>query len=1047
MGEGAPGAESLADVFGGPRADGAVAPHASDARNPYKGLRSFAEPDAGDFFGRTELIERLVARCNETGPGARFLAVVGPSGSGKSSVVRAGLVPAIRSGALSRADGFVVAEMFPGDRPMEELEAAILRVAAHPMPNLRDRLEAGSRGLLESAGDALPIDTEGLLVVDQFEELFTLTRDERERELFLESLRVVAADPASRLRVVVTLRADFYDRPLVYPRFGELLGSRTEAVPPLAPDELEQAIRRPAERVGVRPDPGLVAEMIADVAHQPGALPLLQYALTELFERRDGDRLGLEAYTAIGGVSGALSVRAERLHEASGPDGRRAIRQVMLRLVTLGEGRQDTRRRVARSELDALEVEPGVIEGVFEAFGRHRLFTFDREPATREPTIEIAHEALLGSWSRLRGWIDDAREDLRFERQVSGASAEWRASDRDPSFLLRGARLDQAETWRERTDLAIGAAERAYLKASVEHRGREQAQEAERLERESRFEQRSRSRLRTLVAVLSAAALIASGLTVVALSQSARAEREARMATARGLASAAVASLDEDPELTILLALEALGATAQDGVVLPEAEEALHRGVDADRLVSTVHHPSTANVAWSSDGRFFVTGGTTSGREDGNDAIVWDAVTGEVLRTLSGHTVDVWSVAIAPDGSRLVTTGADARAIVWDTRTGEQLLDLGIDEGTFGASFSPDGERLVVGSIGGQVRILDTRSGEELESLRGGPFCEPMFSPDGARVAAAACSQETGADGAVWNSTTGRRTLPLAFRDPHGVYGVVFSPDGTRLAIRDGGLVHVIDSVTREELVTLAGHAGGVLGVAFSRDGSRLATGGTDGTARIWNASSGAQLLQLEGHEGTVALVDFSPDGTRLLTGGSDGTARVWDVTPLGPSERWSAVATEGGVARADFSPDGSRLFTASERGGWMWASTTGERLHSLLVAYLDVAIASDGTTAASSTQGAFLLDPRSGAVIRTFDVSGWVPSVAVSPDGSLVAAGLGTGEVVDLGLRDGPDRQEARRPIGARSGSPWARVQRRRQFDRHDEPRRSGPRVAGGFG
>jgi hypothetical protein len=260
---------------------------------PYKGLRAFTEADARDFFGRTALIQSLVARLRGDGAESRFLTVVGPSGGGKSSVVRAGLMPEIRRGALGDPQASFIAEMFPGVHPIEELEAALRRIAVRPVSGLLDRLDAGSRGLLEAVDLVAPSAADVVLVVDQFEEVLTLTSDERERELFLESLRVATADPDSRLRVVLTLRADFYDRPLVYPRFGELLAKLTEAVPPLTPDELEQAIRKPAEQVGVYPEPGLVAEMIADVAHQPGALPLLQYALTELFERRDGDRLTL----------------------------------------------------------------------------------------------------------------------------------------------------------------------------------------------------------------------------------------------------------------------------------------------------------------------------------------------------------------------------------------------------------------------------------------------------------------------------------------------------------------------------------------------------------------------------------------------------------------------------------------------------------------------------------------------------------------------------------------------------------------------------------
>ncbi|HEX6400536.1 MAG TPA: BTAD domain-containing putative transcriptional regulator, partial [Actinomycetota bacterium] len=736
----------------------------TDARNPYKGLRPFGEADAGDFFGRAELVDRLIARLNEPGPGSRFLSVVGPSGSGKSSVVRAGLVPAIRAGALADGGSVLVSELFPGTHPFDELEVALLRLSARPIPRLRDRLEEGSRGLLEVVGDAFPEESEVVVVVDQFEEVFTLTRDVREREAFLEALRVASADPASRIRVIVTLRADFFDRPLATPRFGELLGRRTETVTPLTPDELEQAIRGPAERVGVPPEPGLVAEIVADVVHQPGALPLLQYALTELFERREDERLRLEPYVAMGGVAGAVSARADRLYEASGPEGRRAIRQVLLRLVTLGEGRQDTRRRVVRSELDVLDIDPEAVDGVLEAYGRHRLLTFDREPTTREPTVEIAHEALLTSWNRLRNWIDEAREGLRLERQVAQAGAEWRGAERDRSFLLRGARLDQASTWAESTDLAVGSHEREFLKASVEHRDEERAEEEERRAREDQVERRSRSRLRALVGVLTAAALVASGLTVIAVGQSNRAQRTARAARAHALASAAFASLDVDPEASISLALQAIDTTRDDGIALPEAQEALHQGIQADRLLFTIEHPSTANVAWSADGRLLATGGTAGGLGT-NNAVVWDARTGAEVVTLTGHEEDVYSVSFSLDGTRVVTTSDDDSAIVWDRETGDPLLKVDLATDTGGASFSPDGRLLAVPGLDGTVRVLDASTGATFTTLRApdGPYCSPAFSGDGERIVASACpfADSVGGRAVVWEVASGRlRTLP-----------------------------------------------------------------------------------------------------------------------------------------------------------------------------------------------------------------------------------------------------------------------------------------------
>ena len=355
------------------------------------------------------------------------------------------------------SDAWFVTEMHPGHHPLEELDAALMRVAVRPPAGLLGRLESGPRGLLEVADAIVPEGTELLLIVDQFEETFTLTENEDDRALFLESLRVATADPASRVRVIATLRADFYDRPLRYPRMGELLGSSTEVLSPLTPEELERAIVRPAEHSGLQVDSALVPQIAADVAEQPGALPLVQYALTELYDRRHEGRLTLEAYREIGGVGGALAASAEHLYATRQPGGREAVRQLFLRLVTLGEGAADTRRRVPLSELSAIEVDASAMESAIDTYGRHRLLTFDRDPSTREPTVEVAHEALLGAWERLRGWIDEGREDLRMHRRLSDAATSGSGASTEPSFLLTGSRLDQFESWASTTTLRSGS--------------------------------------------------------------------------------------------------------------------------------------------------------------------------------------------------------------------------------------------------------------------------------------------------------------------------------------------------------------------------------------------------------------------------------------------------------------------------------------------------------------------------------------------------------------------------------------------------------------
>jgi DNA-binding SARP family transcriptional activator/tRNA A-37 threonylcarbamoyl transferase component Bud32 len=459
----------LGTAGAGPAASAAVEP-----RNPYKGLRPFHEADAADFFGRTRATQQLLARLADPGRQVGLLAVVGPSGSGKSSLVRAGLLPALREGALPGSAGWFVVELQPGAHPFEELEAALLRIAVNPPSSLLRQLERDEHGLRWAAERVLPAsDAELLVVVDQFEELFTLVEDEAQRARFLAALHAAATDPGSRVRVLLTLRADFYDRPLAYPGFGELLGARTQALTPLSAAELEQAVREPAERVGVALEPGLAAEMVAEVQDQPGTLPLLQYALTELFERRQQATLTLGAYREIGGVAGALARRAEALYQGLDPAGRAAARQLFLRLLAVGEeGAEDTRRRVLRAELAALEVGGPAIAAVIEAYGRHRLLAFDRDPLTRGPTVEVAHEALLREWGRLRGWVESAREDLRTHRRLAAAATEWAAADQDPSFLLRGGHLQQLQAWTTTSSLTLTGPERHYLgETSETHRG------------------------------------------------------------------------------------------------------------------------------------------------------------------------------------------------------------------------------------------------------------------------------------------------------------------------------------------------------------------------------------------------------------------------------------------------------------------------------------------------------------------------------------------------------------------------------------------------
>lgn len=350
-----------------------------------------------------------------------------------------------------------------------------------------------------------------VLVIDQFEEVFTLSQSAEESAFFLDSLYAAITDPHSPVKLVVTLRADFYDRPLLHPAFSKLMNARTQVVTPLSPEELEEAICSPASRVGVMLEPGLAADMVAEVSAQPGALPLLQYALTELFEARRDQSLNHEAYRKLGGVSGALARKAEEVMTGLSPAGQEAAGQMFLRLVTLGEGVEDTRRRALQSELLALSVDPKPMEAAIQAFGAARLLSFDRDPVTRTPTVEVAHEAILREWTRLKGWLDERRGDIRQQRQLAAAAYEWLASGREASYLLSGARLTQVEAWQTHNTVALTDTERAFLAASLAERTHLETLEYERQAKEARL----RRRIQQAVGVVAVVSIVAAAVSII----------------------------------------------------------------------------------------------------------------------------------------------------------------------------------------------------------------------------------------------------------------------------------------------------------------------------------------------------------------------------------------------------------------------------------------------------------------------------------------------------------------------------------------------------
>jgi hypothetical protein len=714
--------------------------------NPYKGLRAFQQADAADFFGREALTERLLTRLRESQQAGRFLAVVGPSGSGKSSVVKAGLLPALRRGAMPGSEKWFIVEMSPGAQPLEELEIGLLRIAVNQPTGLMEQLQRDERGLLRATQLVLPADdSELVLVIDQFEHVFTRLDANAEAAHFLNSLYTAVTDPASRLRVIITLRADFYDRPLLHPEFGNLLRQHTEVVTPLMADELVRAIVGPAERVGVTLEPGLVATIVADVNEQPSALPLLQYALTELFERREGRHLTRKAYQRVGGVRGALGRRAEEVYAGLDKAGQTATRQLFLRLVTLGEGVKDTRRRISQAELTSIafgtpdaaedsagQPEPsepipdggpppahtqpasaqswhaGVMEAVIKVFGRSRLLSFDRDPNTRTPTVEVAHSALFREWRRLRDWLDASRVDLRLQRQLAAAADEWLNANQEASFLLQGARLAQFEGWAASTELALTDHERAYLEASLEERQARQILETARQERE----QESINKLWMRNRVIAVVAGMAVVLAILAGFLWNNWQQQTRFALSRQLAAQAMSNMSDQPDLAGLLSIEALNTydTLEARIALITAQE---QRTQLPRDLRG-HEGAVTSVVFSPDGKTLV-----SGSIDGT-WLLWDEEAHPENGPPLAQADRITALAFSPDGTRIALAAGDIYLVPWQTATGQPSTLANHGELVTSLAFSPDGKSLAAGMADNTIVLWDAATGKTIgQPLKG----------------------------------------------------------------------------------------------------------------------------------------------------------------------------------------------------------------------------------------------------------------------------------------------------------------------------------------
>ena len=885
---------------------------------PFKGLASFDMDDAGVFFGRERLVAEMVARLT----GAPLIGIVGPSGSGKSSALRAGLLAALAAGVLPGSERWALALLRPGEHPVRALEQALAEAAPH--------------GRL-------------IVAVDQFEEVFTACREESERVAFVDALVACPRDPRRRCLVLVAVRADFYGRCAGYPELSRLLGADHVLVGPMRRDELRRAIELPARRAGLRVEPDLTDALIADVEGEPGALPLLSTSLLELWQHRDGRRLRMSAYEGVGGVRGAVARLAETAYERLDPEGRVVARSIFLRLAGAGAGEAAVRRRVPLGEFDAGAT--AVLAGLAE----------DRLVTIGEGEVEVAHEALLREWPRLRGWLEEDAEGRRLHRHLIHAAGDWHASGRDPGELYRGARLATTLEWIAGHAPEVNALEREFIAAS------RAATEVE--------AERHRQANRRLLALLAGLAVLLALVTVagaVALSQRGEARDAALIADAQRLGAEAL--IDDRLDHALLL--------ARAGVSLHDS------AATRSNLLSVLQRRPPA------------------------------------LGGVRGDGWPLYAVAVSSDDRLMAIGDARGTVTIYDRATRRPLGRYRIRGGLVQPflSFSPDGSTLAVPSLDprngreGIVDLIDPLTRQRRVRIVPPRFpgkanyvvTYPVFLANGRDVAIAQLYEGPNPDGpaSVIGRYDGRTGVPLGRAIRVGVHSATSlsaTADRRRLFMTSpkDDATYMLDAGT---LRVLRRWPVGDLVGSVSPDGRLFALGSEGGEVRLLVLRSGGIRPFHGRHAAPVRRMRFTPDGRTLVTSDGDGEVIAWDVGRGQIRETFSGHSGE--VWGLDISSDGRTVYSAAlDARATVWDLAGDRRLDRRFVAGvpfvaddgdgypIELALTPDGRTLAlTQDDGSVnLVDTRTlrrRGTLRA--MPGFAAAVDYSPDGRLLAV---TGE------------------------------------------------------
>ena len=926
-----------------------------DLESPYKGLHAFGITDAADYFGREAVIDKLQAQLSLR----PAVIIIGPSGSGKSSILRAGLLPNLLarhaltgSTALleQRASIWSKIECRPGSDPFLSLAQAVAKFA-------NSRIEPSALAAhLRNEGERLsnfvkvPAGTRLLVCIDQFEELYTLCQSQDVRRSFIDlivnTIRSEVSEPPT-IAIVCTLRADFISQALTHRPLADLLQSSGMILGPMDRTELRRAIQEPARNRGVTFEAGLVERLLDDVGEEPGNLPLLQFALSELWRQREGDKLTHDAYDSIGGVGGSLAHYADTIYAQLPESEQVQVRRLFVQLVQPGDETGDSRRPAARAELgeDTWQLARRLADLRLVVTGRN----------LNEESVELIHEALIRNWDHLGEWMDEDREFRRWQQRLRTNVQQWSASGCEPDALLRGLLLGEAEQWASQRRAELSDVEQAYIDASLAHRAAQRTadEEARQLELEraqelanvehqraeaehnrAELERGARRRLRLLAIGMAAVLALAIVAAVAAAVLGGNARQSAKEALARQLAAESTNLADDDTDTALLLSAEALAR-----LELPEDRTSFLANFPVNALIDRFFQGGSGEIQQivvSADGSQLLTLNATG---SATEVIAWDDATGVPARTLLPATA-LTVASLSQDGSRLATAQGNTLQI-WNNATGEITGEFKTDEGREinSAQFTATNAALMLKISGaegvtetegytGTIVLWDVKTQSDKTRFTIPDYRENAFlSPDGSIVAItkdldSGLGIERGVN--LWDVATGTETAIRLGGHASTVNQVAYSPDMARMATASSdGTVRLWDTRSGNLLhPPFADHAGRVLSVAFSPDGRILATGGFDRRIFLYDLLTDSAIGEpLIGHDNWVRSLRFNAEGNRLYSGATGGGLIRWDLanrlTFDGHTDRVRSVA---------LSPDGTQLVTTGfDRRILLWDAGTGE--------------------------------------------------------------------------------------------------------------------------